>query len=238
MASWNTIPAELRLAILDIVFLACTNDDVLWNSRRLGSYRNPKPGRRQRKSSRIKSQLSTVCREWQQYFEKWNFHDLVLTQSDLWSFLSMMKQTPMYRLAYVKRIHFKVLLEEYDCNSCMTKEEEFTIQRSVVLHPLIDTTLTVPETVRSSPMQFGTYFQLFSRAPDQLQQRTRQKYSSRSVFSLQATAITASGIGVWRTSTHFSTPIAGGPGDETTEPRTTLWTSPFKSASEKGGSLT
>jgi hypothetical protein len=90
-----------------------------------------------------------------------------LTQSDLWSFLTMMKQTPMYRLAYIKRIHFKGLLEEYDCNSCMTKEEDFTIQRSVALHSLSDTTLTVPETVRSSPMPFGTYFQPFFRVPDQ-----------------------------------------------------------------------
>lgn len=167
MASWNTIPTELRLAILDIVFLDCTNDDVLWNSKRLGSYMNKKPGRIRHKSSRIKSLLSTVCREWQKYFEKRNFRDLVLTQTDLWPFLTMMKQTPTYRLAYVKRIHFKILLEEYDCTSCMTKEEEFTIQRFVVLHPLSDATLIVPETVRSSPMPFGTYFQPFFRAPDQ-----------------------------------------------------------------------
>ncbi|KAH7359320.1 hypothetical protein B0T11DRAFT_286151 [Plectosphaerella cucumerina] len=221
MASWNTIPTELRLAILDIVFFACTNDDVLWNSKRLGSYMNPKPGRRRHKSSRIKSLLSTVCREWQQYFEKRNFHDLVLTQSDLWSFLTMIKQTPMYRLAYVKRIHFKVLLEEYDCNSCMTKEEESTIQRNCAI------------------FTYAIWYLLST-----LFQSTRPVVAKdQAKIQLQISVFSPSDnhhcFWNWclKDEYYFSTPIVGGPEDETTGSRTTFWNSPFISSPEIGTHL-
>jgi hypothetical protein len=105
MSSWASLPAELRLMVLSHLI----DDDT--------------------KAPYTNSLLATVCREWQWFFEKRNFRELVLSQRHLNDFDRLLKRKHSYRLAYVKKLRFKVLLDKYDCDSCQTGEDEPTIRR-------------------------------------------------------------------------------------------------------------
>ncbi|KAK0726068.1 hypothetical protein B0H67DRAFT_642399 [Lasiosphaeris hirsuta] len=93
--SWHTLPAKLRQMILK--FLTPTY---------LEMFRSEDPY--------VRAGYARVCREWQWFFEPVTFRRLLLDQdrtSDLDKFTSRVIQ----RRSYVKQIHLRIRLADYDC---------------------------------------------------------------------------------------------------------------------------
>ncbi|KAL6897584.1 hypothetical protein GGI43DRAFT_423960 [Trichoderma evansii] len=89
MASWNSLPPEIRNQALDQIF-------------QVG------------KSCNNLAALATVSREWQAYMEPRNFRRLVLNQSSIIHFGQIMRN----RKWMVKHIWLRIVLPEYSCSSC------------------------------------------------------------------------------------------------------------------------
>lgn len=111
MASWNTLPPELRRMIAD--FLRESNR--VWNS-----------------SKPPDSQLRLVCREWQTLFSHDNFRILVLDQTRLDDFEKLVSCN-LPRRQYVKHIILRIKLPEYDCTVCQTSEDFETALRNDII---------------------------------------------------------------------------------------------------------
>ncbi len=72
----------------------------------------------------IQSAYATVCREWNNFFERETFNHLILHQSDVPELGSIVQGQ---RKTFVKRIWLRLELPEYDCESCNKQQstEEF-----------------------------------------------------------------------------------------------------------------
>lgn len=69
---------------------------------------------------------ATVCREWQEYFESITFQSLVLNQDRLAQLETIVSRHPR-RVGFVRHVHLRLELPEYDCKRCKrpeTKAEE------------------------------------------------------------------------------------------------------------------
>ncbi|EWG45017.1 hypothetical protein FVEG_05962 [Fusarium verticillioides 7600] len=86
MASWNSLPPEIRR----MVFQTCV-------------FRSPFPKA---------SSLATVSREWQDFFERSTFKDLALDNGDLYAFASAIKSN-VTRLGYIRTLRLRINLTLY-----------------------------------------------------------------------------------------------------------------------------
>ncbi|KAK3943296.1 hypothetical protein QBC46DRAFT_307703 [Diplogelasinospora grovesii] len=99
--SWHTLPAELRLMILELVSCAYT-------FRQEDRY--------------ARAGYASVCREWQCFFEVRIFRRLIVDQdriSDLDKFTAQLGR----RRANIKQIQLRVKLADYDCSVCQLEED-------------------------------------------------------------------------------------------------------------------
>ena len=110
--SWHDLPEELRIMILKGLVVP-----KLWRTEK---------GRRHTNQS----VYATVCREWQELFERTNFRTLVLCQTDL----SELRDIVIgHRRKLVNWIWLRVELQDYDCNRCSIQEtsEEIQVNNSI-----------------------------------------------------------------------------------------------------------
>lgn len=112
--SWNRLPQELRLLILESVV------DQSENLRLKTIYPQPE--------ARI-GHLASVCRDWQQVVEKNTFRRIVLGMPDLPQFAKAVRGKNVVRLNYIRHLWFRIRLPTYTCRSCMKPEDEMTIIR-------------------------------------------------------------------------------------------------------------
>jgi hypothetical protein len=103
---WATLPGELRWAILEHVA-----EDYSYLPER-----------------RTRAGYSTVCKEWQTYFEFFIWQGLVLDQGSLRK-LELYTRNNTQRRDYIRRIWFQIKLEEYDCTVCSVPESSETYER-------------------------------------------------------------------------------------------------------------
>ncbi|KAL9616419.1 MAG: hypothetical protein Q9160_008718 [Pyrenula sp. 1 TL-2023] len=115
MANWSLLSPEIRVAVLEFV----AQDPSSGNSNI---------------TEHPLARLATVCKEWRDFFERRNFHRLVLRQSCLTKFASVMK----YRRELVRHIWLRIELRKYNCPSCKrvesrteSKWNNFTIKRAI-----------------------------------------------------------------------------------------------------------
>ncbi|KAF4495405.1 hypothetical protein FAGAP_8471 [Fusarium agapanthi] len=86
MASWTSLPPEIRRMVLQAVI-------------------SPSP-------SPTTPVLATVSREWQDFFERSTFKDLALTNGDLYAFASAIKRNTT-RLGYIRTLRLRINLMPY-----------------------------------------------------------------------------------------------------------------------------
>ncbi len=106
MAGWSQLPTELRC--------------LIWGAMNYGHDWNQDPGAR--------SRYATVCKEWQFAFERENFRLLVLDQDRLQDFETLVSQNERRRI-YICRLVLRIKLEEYDCTTCESLEDDATLKR-------------------------------------------------------------------------------------------------------------
>lgn len=99
---WDALPFEIRDMVLEQVPL-------------------PRGG-----SSNIASYAS-VSREWQSFFERINFHRLVLNQSQVAKFDRVVQR---HRKRIVKHIWLRIELSKYDCRFCKKQERKLHADRN------------------------------------------------------------------------------------------------------------
>jgi len=102
--SWYKLPTELRQMIL--IQLSPT-------------FLDPFPP----EYSSVRAGYARVCREWQFFHKRHTFRRLVLDQdrlSDLDEFTSRVNE----RRSFVKEIHLRIRLADYDCTVCQLEEDE------------------------------------------------------------------------------------------------------------------
>ena len=92
-AEWDALPPEIRAMILEMVS----------------------------QPHRDRSIYAAVSREWQTFFEKRNFHRLILHQSCITSFDRIVR---CHRRRLVKHIWLRVVLRQYDCRACQSFESD------------------------------------------------------------------------------------------------------------------
>jgi hypothetical protein len=95
MAGWADLPPELRF--------------IIWNHA-ASDYSTEPPKF---------SNLSTVCREWQQFFETRNFESLTIQQDDVADFGRTIQAK---RLSHIRHLRLHISLPEYDCAQSITPE--------------------------------------------------------------------------------------------------------------------
>lgn len=73
--------------------------------------------------------LASVCKEWQQYFEQYNFHRLQLDWPSVVAgpFRSMVQGKNCIRLSYIAKIEMYIYLGEYECDVCIKEESQAEI---------------------------------------------------------------------------------------------------------------
>ncbi|KAK0727211.1 hypothetical protein B0T26DRAFT_799282 [Lasiosphaeria miniovina] len=112
MALWGVLPAELRLMILEIVA-----DDFTFRS-----------------DKKARAGYATVCREWQYFFEPFNFEHLVFDQTRINQFARHVgngeAERAMRRQTYVKAISFRVKLDNYKCKTCRLEETQIIMGKN------------------------------------------------------------------------------------------------------------
>lgn len=84
MASWNSLPPEIRQMVLQISQSPSLTAPV----------------------------LATVCRDWQDFFERSTFKDLALTNGDLYTFASAIRAN-VTRLGYIRTLRLRINLMPY-----------------------------------------------------------------------------------------------------------------------------
>ncbi|KAK8128612.1 hypothetical protein PG984_009720 [Apiospora sp. TS-2023a] len=107
---WAKLPAELRIMILENV--CSTRFTYEWSGA------SPEEKLRPRLAP-----YARVCREWQPHFESLTFRSLTLHQADLDDFQYCLSRQPR-RIAYLRWIHLRLALREYDCDRCRQPENE------------------------------------------------------------------------------------------------------------------
>lgn len=70
--------------------------------------------------------LSSVCKDWQAYFEPHTFGQLVIHSPRLSTFQEAIEHNPM-RLSYIENILLIIKLAEYGCDSCEKFEDQATV---------------------------------------------------------------------------------------------------------------
>ena len=75
-----------------------------------------------------RSRYAAVCKEWQFFFERKNFFTLVLDQDRLQDFEIFVSGNERRR-DYVQGLVLRIKLEEYDCTTCESSEDNATIKR-------------------------------------------------------------------------------------------------------------
>ncbi|VUC20986.1 unnamed protein product [Clonostachys rosea] len=117
--AWCRLPPEIRIMILQVVWLSTTSKSPSPTSQKLTL--------EDLKSEHGISSLATVCLEWKAFFEKCTFKQLVLDQSDLASFQVAVEKEP-HRLGNIKYLLFGIKLPEYDCDKCRRREDRRTTE--------------------------------------------------------------------------------------------------------------
>lgn len=112
VASWATLPVEVRQMILSLVALPVSR-------RRYDGPGSPKL-----------AQLATVCREWQAFFETRTFRRLVLHPDSLAEFEAIIRRHDA-SLGYIRKLWLRIRLSKYDCPNCVEPEDEATQHRYV-----------------------------------------------------------------------------------------------------------
>ncbi|KAK7981550.1 hypothetical protein PG988_003788 [Apiospora saccharicola] len=107
---WAKLPAELRIMILENV--CSTRFTYEWSGASLEEKRRPPL-----------APYARVCREWQPHFESLTFRSLTLHQGDLDDFQYCLVRQPR-RIAYLRWVHLRLALREYDCDRCRQPENE------------------------------------------------------------------------------------------------------------------
>jgi len=74
-----------------------------------------------------RANYASVCREWQPYFERRTFSQLVLRPSCLPEFQQLTAGKNKRRLDYLGRLWFLVEIKDYDCTDCQSPEDETTV---------------------------------------------------------------------------------------------------------------
>ena len=123
--SWLSLPAELRLAILEDLANDCNENNL----------------------KHIQPVCATICGEWQAFFERETFRKVVLHASCLETF----KQLIDRRQAFppIKHIWLRVELGVYNCESCKTRESsEETEKNNIIFTNTIWELLTILSRVR------------------------------------------------------------------------------------------
>lgn len=99
---WTSLPGELRTRVFEVL-QESYNDHTS----------NSKPQKHERAA------YAAVSRQWQRFFEPDNFERLILHQSDV---AELGKIVQGQRRTYVRWIWLRLVLPEYSCDKCDTKE--------------------------------------------------------------------------------------------------------------------
>jgi hypothetical protein len=105
MGRWLDFPAEIRSMILKMVV-----EDYRFKS-----------------EPYARAGYASVCREWQQVFEKRNFRRLVLDQERIVDLEQIMSTNQ--RRDYLVHLFLRIRLNDYDCTVCKSKEDKGTIRK-------------------------------------------------------------------------------------------------------------
>lgn len=108
MGRWESLPAEVRWMVLEMV---------------ARNYRFAPD------QPYVRAGYARVCREWQLFFEQSNFQQLVLDKDRISDFKSFMATGE--RRNHLEHLSLRVRLNEYDCTVCQVKEDQETIRRYV-----------------------------------------------------------------------------------------------------------
>ncbi|KAK6852824.1 hypothetical protein PG995_011375 [Apiospora arundinis] len=112
--SWMSLPAELRIMILKHVDESDAPDDPC---------REPPP--------RLAA-CAAVSREWQMHFEAVTFRHLELHQDDL-DKLAEYLPARSYRVDMLRSVHLRLVLDEYNCRFCGSREEPWEASANNVI---------------------------------------------------------------------------------------------------------
>jgi hypothetical protein len=113
--SWASLPVEVRQRILSLVSSPISG-------RRNNGLGSPKVAR-----------FTTVCWEWQVFFETCTFRRLVLDPDSLGEFDAIIRRHDA-RLGYIRKLWLRVQLLKYQCPDCYGLEDKAT-QHWYVGHP-------------------------------------------------------------------------------------------------------
>ncbi|KAF4472974.1 F-box domain-containing [Fusarium albosuccineum] len=102
MLPWHSLPAEVRMLTLGQVICVST---------RVAPY-------------------ASVCRDWQCFFEKHTFQQLVLDTPALSTFAKFVKGNKAHRLSYIKHVILRIQLSNYSCLTCSKPEDATAITRN------------------------------------------------------------------------------------------------------------
>ncbi|EFX06183.1 hypothetical protein CMQ_6504 [Grosmannia clavigera kw1407] len=118
MASWDSLPAELRLTILEYVAGANPN------------FTDAGPRESSARHTYYCAPYATVSRDWQVFFERRTFAAIALFNDDVQPFCDAVGRC-VDRLEYIGRLRLTIDLPEYSCGECETDEDAATVKRHV-----------------------------------------------------------------------------------------------------------
>lgn len=131
MVSWDSLPAELRLTILE--YVAGANP----NHAQLG------PRESSARHTYDWAPYAAVSRDWQVFFERRTFAAIALFNDDVQPFCDAVGRCA-HRLAYVARLRLTIDLPEYTCDESETDEDAATVKRYVFLFLFFEPRSRVP----------------------------------------------------------------------------------------------
>ena len=118
MASWHSLPPELRLTVLECV----AGEDP--------NFAEAVPRERSARHTYCWAPYAAVSREWQVFFERRTFAAIALFNDDVQPFCDAVRRCTD-RLAYVGRLRLLIDLPEYTSSESETDEDAATVERYV-----------------------------------------------------------------------------------------------------------